>query len=108
MVEQLLLGQRANPPQQRAGATTPDQRQMVLDEDLGDEPMIACGRGVLDRLDAEAAQPEPFRCAPVNLDDRARLPRGELEARELAEQRVHAEPAAVLEASDEQVRPLKL
>ena len=81
---------------------------MVLDEDLGDEPMIPGGRGVLDGLDPSAARPEPFRGASMDVHDGAGLPRGELEARELAEQRMHAEPAAVLEASDEQVRALEL
>jgi hypothetical protein len=48
MLDDLLVGQRPDPAQQRPAGAASDQRQVILDQELRDELVIAgCGR-VLD------------------------------------------------------------
>ena len=103
-----LGGQRLHPAQERPGVPVPDQREVVLDQQLGDELVVAGRDRVLGGLDGQAPGPQPVGRAPMGLRHGARLVRGELQLGELREQRVDAIPTAVLEPHHELVGALEL
>ena len=108
MRDHLVVREGLDPAEQRPRPAGPHEREVGVDEQPGDERVVARGGAVLDGLDEEARDPEPSRGAPVDRRDLVRLRGGELEGGELGEERVHAVPAAVLEPGDEQVRALEL
>ena len=108
MLDGHLVRQRPNPAQQRPAGATSDQRQVILDQELRHEVVIAgCGR-MLDRFDGQPSRSQPLGGSSMNPRRRARLERGELNPRVFGEQRVHAEPAASLQPRDQEVRALEL
>ena len=76
---------------------------MVLDKQLCDQFMIACGRSVGDRLEDEPPIPQPPRGMPVDRSSPVRVIQGELRAGELGEQRMDAIPAASFQSLHHQV-----
>ena len=108
MRDDVLVGQRLHPATKRPRAAAPDQRQVILDQEVGDELVVTRRRSMLDRLDGEPARPEPPGGAPMDLTNGSRVVRGELEAGELREERMDAIPTAVLEPDHEEVRALEL
>ena len=108
MLDDPVVRQRPNPAQQRPAGAASDQRQVILDQELRDELVIAGGGRVLDRFDRQPSRSEPLGGSSMNPHRRARLERGELSPRVFGEQRVDAKPASALQPRDEEVRALEL
>ena len=107
MLEEVLVGERANPAQDRPGESAPDQRQVVLGEYPRHELVVTRRSGVLDRLCRQPLRQQPPGGALMDLCRRARLLRLESGNGELGEQRVDTEPASSLQPADEQVGALE-
>ena len=108
MCNDVLIGQRLHPATKRARAAAPDQQQVIFGQEVGDELVVTRRRTMGNRLHGEPARPEPPGGAPMDLTNGSRVVRGELEARELREERMDAIPTAVLEPDHEEVRALEL
>jgi hypothetical protein len=103
-----VVRQRPNPAQQCPARAASDQRQVLLDQELRDELVIAGGGRVVDRFDRQPSRTEPLGGSSMNPHRRARIERRELRPRVLGEQRMDAEPASPLRSRDEEVRALEL
>jgi hypothetical protein len=93
MRDDALVRQRVHPPKERPRSAASNHPQVVLDEKLRDELIVARRSRVLDRLDRETSRSEPLGRPPVDPLPGARLRRGETSGRELGEERVEAKPA---------------
>ena len=107
MLDELLVRQHFRPADEDAGTAAPDQRQVVVGGDGGDELVIMRRRSVLDRLGQKPSFEKPQSSTPMDLPRGPGVVRFELELCKLGEQRMDAEPSRVLQASDEEVRVLQ-
>ena len=60
VLEETVVRQRANPAKKRAAVAAPDQRQVVVDEHLGDELVVAGSRRMPERFHGQSVRSEPF------------------------------------------------
>ena len=100
--------QSLHPAEERPCTAAPDQYKVMLDQQLGDELVVAGGHGVLGRLDREPPRAQPAGRTPMELRRSARLVCGALQFGELREQRMDAIPASVLQADDELIGALEV
>ena len=107
MLKEVLVGERANPSQNRPGESAPDQRHVVLGEQPRNALVVTRRSGVLDRLYRQPLRQQPPGGALMDPCRLARLLRCELSNGELGEQCVDTEPAPSLQPADEQVRALQ-
>ena len=106
--EQAVVGQRARPAQQRAGAPVGDHLHVVGAQDLRGGVVVA-GRGRMhDRLDVLTSCAQPPGRAPMDGHHSAGIIQAQLGGGELRKQRMHAEPLAALETEQEHVGLLEL
>ena len=108
MFDDPLVGERPNPAQKRLAGAASDQRQVIFDQELRDEFVLAGGGCVLDSLNWQPSRSQPLGSASVNPRWRARLRGCELGLRIFGKQRVDPEPASSLQPRDEQVRVFEL
>ena len=104
MFDDPVVGQRPNPTQKRLAGSASDQRQVILDQELRDELVLAGRCGVLNGLNRQPSRFQPFRGLSMNPRRRARLHACELSPRIFGEQRVDPEPASSVQSRNEQVR----
>ena len=107
MLEDVLVGERPNPSQQRPGESAPDQRHVVLGEQPRNELVVTRRSGVLDRLYRQPTRQQPLGSTLMDPCRRARLLSCEFGDGELGKQRVDTEPATSLQPADEEVRALE-
>ena len=60
VLEDAVIRQRANPAKKRPAVAAPDQGQVVLDEHLGDELVVAGSRRMPERFPGQSVRSEPF------------------------------------------------
>ena len=73
-----VVGQGADPVQERPGYPAPDHQEVVLDEQLGEQLVVTRRGGVRDRFHRQPPFPEPFGGVPVDGRRGSRLLGGEL------------------------------
>ena len=106
--EETVVRQRANPAKKRPPGAASDQRQVVLDEHVGDELVVAGSRRMPERLHGQSARSEPLGGSALDRRRGGRLGRCELGPGVRGEQRVDAEPASSFQPRDKQVGALEL
>jgi hypothetical protein len=97
-----------DPVQQRARVSASREREVLLDENLGNQLEIARGRRMLDRVDRQAARPKPVAGPAMDHGRGGRLAGAQVENGELGEERVDPIPAGPFDTSHEQVRSFEL
>jgi hypothetical protein len=85
----------------------PDEREVVRDHEPGEEVEVRGRRSVVDRLGRLTVDSEPLGGGPMDLRRGPGVRGGELERRELGEQRVDAVPPALPQPGDEEVGALQ-
>jgi hypothetical protein len=106
--DELVLRQPPNPAQHRPARAAPGSAQVVLEQELRHELVIARRRGMRDRLDRQTLRSEPHSGSSMNHRRGARLQGHELSPRIFRKHRVNTEPSSSLHPRHEQVRPLDL
>ena len=60
VLQDTVIRQRANPAKKRPAVAAPDQGQVVLDEHLGDELVVAGSRRMPERFHGQSVRSEPL------------------------------------------------
>ena len=87
-----IVRQRANPSKQGPGRAVPDPWQVVLQEQLRHELMVACRSSMLGCFDRQPSRSQPTSGVLMDLSGRIRVQRVELSLGVLGEERVDTEP----------------